>query len=319
MFLVASDVQQLSASKSLCWKMGVLPQQSNNSKQLNFQFQDQDSSSAQSTGQSYPEMGSAHSGQICVQCSNSSAHSICNRTRDKPVGGLIKSSAENQDLAFPLSQLDHIKSIANTSFHQAEPYFGSFLAAAYGPQSNIHHAQLMGMAPLRVPLQLDFAEEPIYVNAKQYHAILRRRQYRAKLEAQKKLLKVRKPYLHESRHLHALKRARGSGGRFLNTKNLQQSNQTSTSHGLDGSSCTQLNLSGNISESKVNLVENYKNGASAASFSDVTSDGIFHKQQVDLRFSGYSSHIGRNIRGYSADVGGGGSSSGSQPRVSLLT
>lgn len=31
------------------------------------------------------------------------------------------------------------------------------------------------------------------------------------------------PYLHESRHLHALKRARGSGGRFLNTKKLQES------------------------------------------------------------------------------------------------
>lgn len=56
-----------------------------------------------------------------------------------------------------------------------------------------HHSQVMGMAPARVPLPLDLTEdEPIYVNSKQYHAILRRRQYRAKLEAQNKLNRVRK-------------------------------------------------------------------------------------------------------------------------------
>jgi len=56
----------------------------------------------------------------------------------------------------------------------------------------IHPAQLIGMATARIPLPLDLSEEPIYVNAKQYHAILRRRQYRAKLEAQNKLIKERK-------------------------------------------------------------------------------------------------------------------------------
>ncbi|KAL0407665.1 UNVERIFIED_CONTAM: Nuclear transcription factor Y subunit A-3 [Sesamum radiatum] len=179
--------------------------------------------------------------------------------------------------------MEHNQSLACMSYPLAGSYFGT-IAAAYEP-TGVVYPQMMGILPARVVLPLDCTEGmPIYVNAKQYHAILRRRQTRAKLEAQNKLAKSKKPYLHESRHLHALRRARGSGGRFLNTKKMQQQNPANQTYDKNLSS---KQKSGHASEPEIQHSESTSWGNSPTSGSDVSC--IFNNdygfQQPDLRVS----------------------------------
>ncbi|XP_020096706.1 nuclear transcription factor Y subunit A-7-like isoform X2 [Ananas comosus] len=130
-------------------------------------------------------------------------------------GAKFSQPLENLTLQSPLpeyvghfdSGLGH--STVYSSFSYADQCCG--LYTSYGTQA------MNGR--MLLPLSMT-ADEPIYVNAKQFHGILRRRRARAKAARENKLIKVRKPYLHKSRHLHAMRRARGSGGRFLNTKKL---------------------------------------------------------------------------------------------------
>ncbi|VVB13456.1 unnamed protein product [Arabis nemorensis] len=109
-----------------------------------------------------------------------------------------------------------------TKHPHVEQYYG--VVSAYG--SHISPGRVM------LPLKMETEEDvTIFVNSKQYNGIIRRRQSRAKAVLKNKESKCRKrSYMHHSRHLHAMRRPRGSGGRFLNTKKADAVKQSKPSN-----------------------------------------------------------------------------------------
>ncbi|GAB2225171.1 hypothetical protein Droror1_Dr00005960 [Drosera rotundifolia] len=217
-----------SLPKSLSLRLETSQHPSQKIGQISFQLHDHPDSSLSQSTQSNHEMaftGGTNSPDQCISSESGQEVSCGNSSEQRAKPFFLFGQPNGASRA---AQINFNHMMACVPYPITDPCYSGLLAA-HGP-SPLIQPQMVGMTPTRLPLPLDSiaADEPIYVNAKQYHGILRRRQSRAKLEAQNKLIKARKPYLHESRHRHALNRVRGSGGRFLGSKELQQGASDST-------------------------------------------------------------------------------------------
>ncbi|KAK4257849.1 hypothetical protein QN277_007383 [Acacia crassicarpa] len=232
-------------------------------------------------------------------------------------------SLNHTDTDVNCSHLDsNQSSMARVPYPYIDPFYGGSLAA-YGSQA-INQPQMvpqmLGLTSTRVALPLDLAEDgPIYVNAKQYHGILRRRQSRAKLEAQNKLIKSRKPYLHESRHRHALNRVRGSGGRFLSTRQLQQSNAQVVTSANSGSDSVNLYQKKDTSEVEIHPSRTGGTGENVSSISTCSdrtsgSSNNVNFRQPECKFLGNSPNMGSALQCSGGLTFGG----GTQQRVPIV-
>ncbi|GAA97130.1 uncharacterized protein L969DRAFT_16977 [Mixia osmundae IAM 14324] len=129
---------------------------------------------------------------------------------------------------FPFAEEEHLlpPSVALNAPFDSETLQSQFLANAdYGhePASSAQPADEYLRSAEQQPAQQQQtvstaaeAPQPRLVNAKQFNRIVKRRETRQRLQALGRVAQERnQKYMYESRHKHAMRRARGPGGRFL--------------------------------------------------------------------------------------------------------
>ncbi|KRZ69705.1 Nuclear transcription factor Y subunit alpha [Trichinella papuae] len=179
----------------------------NTSKLFLFQFFTFSDFSSTETGHLSPE---SQSQQLNAEVGNSDVASQCQSAADPSFIQVSPSGSAN------IAQL-----LQNSTGQNGSPV----------PQIVMINPSILNSASaIQNDAKTENDDQPFLVNSKQYERIMKRRHTRAKLEADGRIPRGRQKYLHESRHLHALNRIRGEGGRFNSGSKRELKNKNANSN-----------------------------------------------------------------------------------------